>query len=148
MSHVKEYRCLKKVIHQIDRKCTVTPFSKFYGEIWVAFCLNTTKCFFLEVFFKVLSCTRDFQNKPPFERSACFYVTITGNFACFWYFNFESNFLNKRKLYFKKLEYRFLVESTKIENATFQFKTTLSEGNGPITMNEVLLYFFENFVST
>ena len=24
--------------------------------------------------------TRDFQNGPPFERSACVHVTITGNF--------------------------------------------------------------------
>ena len=37
--------------------------------------------------------TRDFQNRPPFERSLCFYVTITGNFAGFQYFNFETDFL-------------------------------------------------------
>ena len=30
---------------------------------------------------------------------------------------------------FKKLEYTFLVESTKIENATFPYKTALSEAN-------------------
>ena len=30
---------------------------------------------------------------------------------------------------FKKLEYRFLVESTKIDNKTFPDKTTLSEAN-------------------
>ena len=30
---------------------------------------------------------------------------------------------------FKKLEYCFLVESTKIENATFPHKTALSEAN-------------------
>ena len=27
----------------------VAPFSKFYGKIWVDFCLNTGKRFFLEV---------------------------------------------------------------------------------------------------
>ena len=27
----------------------VTPFSKFYGKMWVGFCFNTEKCFFLEV---------------------------------------------------------------------------------------------------
>ena len=27
------------------------------------------------------------------------------------------------------MEYRFLVESTKIENTTFPYKTTISEGN-------------------
>ena len=30
---------------------------------------------------------------------------------------------------FKKLEYRFLVESTKIDNITFPYKTALSEDN-------------------
>ena len=30
---------------------------------------------------------------------------------------------------FKKLEYSFLVESTKIENATFPYKANLSEAN-------------------
>ena len=52
---------------------------------------------------------RDFQNSPPFERLACFYVTIRGNF--------------------EKLESRFLVESTKIENTSFPYKTALSEAN-------------------
>ena len=35
----------------------------------------------------------------------------------------------KTKTFFKKLEYRFLVESTKIESASFSYKTTLSEAN-------------------
>ena len=26
----------------------VAPFSKFYGKIWVSFCFNTRKHFFLE----------------------------------------------------------------------------------------------------
>ena len=33
------------------------------------------------------------------------------------------------KTVFKKLEYRFLVESTKIESATFPYKTAVSEAN-------------------
>ena len=33
----------------------------------------------------------------------------------------------KTKTFFKKLEYRFLVESTKTENASFPYKTTISE---------------------
>ena len=51
--------------------------------------------------------------------------------------------------FFKKLEYFFLVEATKIENTSFPFKTTLSEANiktnrmavknGPIAMSGVLL---------
>ena len=44
---VKEYRCLKKVI-EIDSKWTLASFSKFYGQIWVGFCLNTGKRSFLK----------------------------------------------------------------------------------------------------
>ena len=53
----------------------------------------------------------------------------------------------KMKTFFKKLEYHFLVESTKIENAPFPYKTAISEvnvktnrmmnTNGPIRKNEV-----------
>ena len=35
----------------------------------------------------------------------------------------------KTKTFFKKLEYRFLVESTKIENASFPYKTAITEPN-------------------
>ena len=36
---------------QIDFKLVV-PFSKFYGKIWADFCLNTGKCFIIEVSFQ------------------------------------------------------------------------------------------------
>ena len=45
-------------------------------------------------------------------------MTITGNFERFQYFNSETNFLKV-----------FLVESTKIKNSTFSYKTALSEAN-------------------
>ena len=64
------------------------------------------------------------------------------------------------KTFFKKLQKFFLVESTKIENATFLYKPALSEPNvkinrwrvqnGSITKNEVFpvtTLFFENFIS-
>ena len=35
----------------------------------------------------------------------------------------------KTKTFFEKLEYRFLVETTKVENTSFPFKTVLSEAN-------------------
>ena len=35
----------------------------------------------------------------------------------------------KTKTFFKQLEYQFLVETTKIENTSFPFKTALSEAN-------------------
>ena len=37
--------------------------------------------------------TRDFQNSPPLERLACFYVTISESFGHFQYLNFETDFL-------------------------------------------------------
>ena len=40
----------------------------------------------------------------------------------------EMSFL-KTKIFFEKLEYRFLVDSTIIERATFLYKTALSNGN-------------------
>ena len=54
-------------------------------------------------------------------------MTITGNFERFQYFNFETNFLEK--IFSKKLEYPILIESTKIENVAFSYKTALSEAN-------------------
>ena len=64
----------------------------------------------------------------PFERSACFYVIISQSFKRFQYLTLKQIFW-KTKTFFKKLEYRFLVETTKIENTSFPFKTALSEAN-------------------
>ena len=47
-----------------------------------------------------------------------FYVTVAGNFECFQYFNFETNFLKNENLFLKKLENRFVVESTTTESLT------------------------------
>ena len=74
---------------------------------------------------------RNFLNIPPFERLACFYEIISRNFERFQYFNFKTDFLENENL-FKKLEYRFSVESTKIEIASFLYKTTLSEANSMV----------------
>ena len=51
LPQIKKYRCVKKMIHQIDKKSRVVPFSKLYGNIWVGFYFNTGKLFFLEVSF-------------------------------------------------------------------------------------------------
>ena len=64
-----------------------------------------------------------FVSEVLFQRSVCFYVTITGD----QYFNFETSFLKQTKTFLKKLEYRILVECTTMENATFPFKTALSK---------------------
>ena len=70
-----------------------------------------------------------FKIVPRFKRSACFYVTISESFERFPYLNFERSFLVNENLFQKKLEHRFLVETTKIENTSFLFKTALSEAN-------------------
>ena len=83
--------------------------------------------------------TRDFSDSLPFERSLCFYVTIT---EIFEHFNILT--WKKTKSFFKKLKYCFLVEITEIESATFPCKTARSEAmlkqiewgvqNGPIRL--------------
>ena len=45
--------------------------------------------------------TREFQNSPALERSACFYVTISGNFERFQYFKLETDFLENENLFQK-----------------------------------------------
>ena len=67
----------------------------------------------------------DFQNSPPFEGLACFYVAISESFRRFQYFLILKQIFWKTKTFFKKLEYLILVEVTKIENTSFPFKTAL-----------------------
>ena len=43
----------------------------------------------------------DFQNSPPFERSACFYMTISESFKHFQYFDFKTDFLKNENLFRK-----------------------------------------------
>ena len=62
-------------------------------------------------------------------------MTVTENCKHFQYFNFETNFLENEN--FKKFENRFLVESTKIENTSFQYKITISETN--VKTNEMVI---------
>ena len=45
--------------------------------------------------------TKCFQNSIPYERSPCFYVTITGNFERFQFFKFKLNFWKTENLYQK-----------------------------------------------
>ena len=111
---------LKNVIHQIDSKnewlFLSASFMAKFGLIFVSTLENT---FFRGFILKpterawvlLKNGARDFQNSPSFERLACFDLLIS-----------EKNF-------FKKLEYCFLVESTKIENASFSYKTSISKAN-------------------
>ena len=51
---------------------------------------------------------------------------MSRNFEGFQYFSFETGFL---ETFLKKLEYRYLVKSTKTENTSFPYKTATSEAN-------------------
>ena len=66
------------------------------------------------------------------------------SFKRFHYFNFEQIFWNT-KTFLKKLEYHFSFETTKIENTTFPFKTTLSEAN-VMSFSSNYFAFFENLL--
>ena len=74
--------------------------SNFYGKIGVDFCSNTAKCF-VKSKGSSENGIWDFQNSPPFERLACFHVTLAANFECYQYFNFEINFLKNENLFQK-----------------------------------------------
>ena len=87
----------------------VASFSNFYGKLELVFVLSFEHAF-LRVFIlkptqrvQVLlkNGTRDFQKSPPFERSACFYLTISESFKHFQYFNFETDFLENESLFQK-----------------------------------------------
>ena len=71
---------------------------------------------------------RDFQNSPSFGRSTFFYVTIGGNFKSFHTLTLKQIFW-KKKSFFKKLVHRFLVVSTRIESASFPYKTAIPDTN-------------------
>ena len=55
-------------------------------------------------------------------------MTITVNFEGFQYFDFETDFLGNENL-FRKTGLPFIVESTKVENPSFPYKTSLLEAN-------------------
>ena len=63
--------------------------------------------------------TIDFQISPLFERSTCFYVTISGNFEVV---NFETDLLGNKNL-FQKTRVLFF------ENPSFPYKTAILEAD-------------------
>ena len=84
------YRCLKNMIHQVGSK-----------NEWLLLSVTFTAKLDLVFVLTFENGTRDFQNSSPFERSACFYVTISESFKRFQYFDFETNFLENENLFQK-----------------------------------------------
>ena len=58
-------------------------------------------------------------------------MTIRENLECSQYFNFETDILEN-----ENLEYRLLVESTKIDNVSFLYKTVISKAS--VKINEMM----------
>ena len=109
-SFLKLYRCLKNVIHQIASKnewllLSVTFTAKLELVSVSTFKTTFSKSFHFKANRKSIGCSkkrsRDFQNSPLLERSACFYVTISESFKHFQYFNFKTNFLENENLFRK-----------------------------------------------
>ena len=98
---LKSNEVWKKVIRQIDRKWRVAPIRKFYRKFELVFVLRQENAFSLRSLFKA--------NRKSIGSST-------------WE-------IGKIKTFFRKREYCFLVESTKIEKATFSYKTAQSEAN-------------------
>ena len=120
------YRSLKNGSSKDFKNERLLISASFMTKIAFGFCLNTGKHIFLEVSFKTKRKSidsskkryRGFPNSPPFQRLACFYVTMSVNFERFW----------KTKTFFKKPEKYLSVESTKIENLS-PYKTVISEAS-------------------
>ena len=102
----------------------VAPLCKLYGKTQRGFILKPTER--AQVLLR--NGTRDFQNSPLFQRSACFYMTISGSLNIFNVVTLKHIFW-KTKTFFKKLEYGFLVESNRVENASFPYKSVISKAN-------------------
>ena len=109
LTRIKNIRCLKNVIQQIDNK-NEWSFQQVLRQNLGWFLAQHWKTIFIRgfilkpsdrVYVLLKKRTRDFRNSPPFERSACFYVTICENFKRFQYFNIETDFLENKNIFQK-----------------------------------------------
>ena len=103
---------------------TVAPFCNFYSIIWVGFTLTQENAFSYRFNFKanrkgIGSPKKWYKAFLAFLTLTFFYVTVTGNFEFFQYFNFEIFW--KTKTFLKKLQHCFVVENTMIESVTYPY---------------------------
>ena len=69
----------------------------------------------------------NFQNISPFERLACFYVTITGNFKRFQYFKLETIFLKNENFFSENWSTLFYLKALKLKTHNFHTKLTCQD---------------------
>ena len=100
------------MIHPIDSQndwmpLSVTFTAKFELVFILTFANGFSESFHFKASRKTIGSSKavlGILNSPPFERSACFYVTISKSFKRFQYFNFETSFLeNETTLFFWKI---------------------------------------------
>ena len=124
------YRCLKNVIHYINSKNEWSLLSlTFTAKLELVFVWTFENAF-----------SRIFHFRAKITVLGIFKIALRlrDRHGFMWQSVKVSNVFNtltlkqifwKTKTFFKKLEYRFLVETTKIENTSFPFKTALSKAN-------------------
>ena len=93
--------------------------------------------------------TGNFQFSPTFERSVRFYVTVTGEFERFQYFNFETSFLKNGRLFLKNQSTPFQLKVLRLKRQNYYTKLPYQKPvlreiewdvqNGPIIKSRVLL---------
>ena len=130
--------------------------ASFNAKFGLVFVLKHWKALFLKRFhFKANRKSIDSSKKrslkrypPPFERLACFYMTIRGNFERFQYFNFETDFLGNENLIQKNWSTVFQLKALRLKahhchTKLLHQKPMLRQIEwwvqyGPITKNKVL----------
>ena len=127
---------LPNVLYMFNLRLVST--GKSYGKIWDGFSLSTGKRFFLIKGFILKSTERaQILQKTVLEifkialRLQYRYVFMRQSVEILNVFNTLTlkQIFWKTKTFFKQLEYRFLVESTNIENASFSYKSVILETN-------------------
>ena len=118
-------------MHQIGSKneWLLLPAS-FKAKFGLAFVLTLESAFLSGFILKpteraqvlLKSGTRDFQNSLPFERSACFYMTIAENFKRFQYFDFETDFPENENLFSKNWSIVFQLKAVRLKMHYFHTK--------------------------
>ena len=109
------------MIYQVDRKWMATIFNKFYGKMWVSFSIYKKTLLRTErPYVPLKNSNRDFWNSLLFKKEIVNVFNISALKQVFWNTDF----------FYKKLEYRLLVESTTNERVELPYQTSLSKANG------------------
>ena len=98
-----------------------TIFNKFYGKMWVGFSIYKKTLLRTErPYVPLKNSNRDFWNSLLFKKEIVNVFNISALKQVFWNTDF----------FYKKLEYRLLVESTTNERVELPYQTSLSKANG------------------